>query len=333
MTFDSQTTLAHLAERAFRAATCQRTVDFGPIQVRLLGASPEHLERIAQPLVASAGVSWAPLQVVVATADSVDSRYIPPALRPRRDQMIVAHREGITALANGSDGTLWLLDPKRATATLWIKAFDALPVWEHTSPLRTAARWWSTVQGAAMVHAGAVADDERAVLLVGDSGVGKSTTALSCHRAGLEVLGDDFCFVEPPTSSAPATAHAMYRLAKLDENALNLLPHLRSQVIGTGWRGKKLLDLGHDSVASRPIAAMCHVVQEPNSPTAATPLARAQLLRAVAPSTMFQQRLWEHETWNVLASTVRSVHCYRLSVSNPIEAPAVLRSILEADPL
>ena len=329
MTFDSQTTLADLVERALHAATCQRTVDFGPIRVRLLGASPEHLERIAEPLVASTGVSWAPLQVVVATADSVDSRYIPPALRPRRDQMIVTHSEGITALANGSDGTLWLLDAERASATLWIKTFDALPVWEHTSPLRTAARWWSTVQGAAMVHAGAVADDERAVLLVGDSGVGKSTTALSCHRAGLEVLGDDFCLVEPPTGSAPATVHAMYRLAKLDENALDLLPHLRAQVIGTGWRGKKLIDLGHDSVTSRPIVAMCHVVQEPNSPTAATPLARAQLLRAVAPSTMFQQRLWEHETWNVLASTVRSVRCYRLSVSNPIEAPAVLRSILE----
>jgi energy-coupling factor transporter ATP-binding protein EcfA2 len=215
---------------------------------------------------------------------------------------------------------------------LWIEDEDALPLWEHTSPLRGAARWWSTVQGAAMVHAGAVADGEHCVLLVGDSGAGKSTTTMACHGSGLDVLGDDFCFVEPPTDTTPPIGHTMYRLAKLDERALDLLPHLRPRVVGTAWRGKQLIDLAPGELPPRPIVAICHVTQDTTSPTHTAAMSRIEALRAVAPSTIFQQRLWERETWQVLAATVRATQCHRLSVNDLAEVPDVIRSILEVTP-
>ena len=44
-------------------------------------------------------------------------------------------------------------------------------------------------------------------------------------------------------------------------------------------------------------------------------------LRALAPSTLFQQRLWERETWQALTSTVRNVQCLCLRVNDPREVP------------
>lgn len=328
MTATTSTSLTSLIDHARNGSSHHRTVGFGPIPVHLSGTSDTQLSKYAEPLVESAGAAWPPLHVVVATASTVPADRIPEPIRPRGKDLVLARDNGVIALASGSDGTLWLLDEQRATAVLWVENEGALPLWEHTSPLRGAARWWSTVHGAAMVHAGAVADSAGCVLLVGDSGAGKSTTTMACHGSGLDVLGDDFCLVEPPTDTTPSIAHTIYRLAKLDERALDLLPHLRPRVVGTGWRGKKLIELASDAMAPRPVVAICQVVQDASSTTHATPMSRIEALRAVAPSTIFQQRLWERETWDVLAATVRASRCYRLSVNDLTDVPGVIRSIL-----
>ena len=329
MTATTASPLTTLVDLARNGSTHHRTVGFGPIPVHLSGTSETQLTKFADPLVESAGAAWRPLHVVITTASTIPADRIPEPIRPHGNDLVVARDQGVTALASGSDGTLWLLDEQQATAVLWIEDEDALPLWEHTSPLRGAARWWSTVQGAAMVHAGAVADGEGCVLLVGDSGAGKSTATMACHGSGLDVLGDDFCFVEPPTGTTPPIGHTMYRLAKLDDRALDLLPHLRPGVVGTAWRGKHLIDLAPGALPPRPIVAICHVTQDPSSPTHATPMSRIEALRAVAPSTIFQQRLWERETWDVLAATVHATRCYRLSVNEPADVADVIRSILD----
>jgi hypothetical protein len=241
-------------------------------------------------------------------------------------------RDGeLTSIASGPDGTSLVLDDRRSRAVLWTRDLGSLPPAEYTSPLRGAARWWAAKNGGAMVHAGVVADDERCILLVGDAGAGKSTTTMACFGQGLDVLGDDFCLVEPPSRGQPPVAHAMYSRAKLDEQALSFYPSLESHVVGTGWRGKKLIDLRADAHRPRAIVAVCHVVQVPAGPTHVEAESRAQTLRAVAPSTLFQQRLWEHEMWAVLTAVVRSVPCYRLNVSAVEAVPSVMRSLLEAD--
>jgi hypothetical protein len=325
--------LTTLVDLARENATHHRTLQFGPIPVRISGSSDDQLARFGDPLVASSHSMWTPLEVIIATSDIFPLSSIPHPLQPHDDHIAVAHEEGMTALSTGTDGTLWLLDEKHATAVLWIDDEDALPLWEHTSPLRTAARWWSTCQGAAMVHAGAVANAERCLLLVGDSGAGKSTTTMACHGSSLDILGDDFCIVEPAKDDTPPQAHAMYRLAKLDERALDLLPHEREHIVGTAWRGKKLIDLAIAEQLARPIVAICHVVQDRSKPTHVVPMSRIQALRAVAPSTMFQQRLWERETWNVLAATVRATQCYQLRVSDIGSVPDVVTSILDRVPV
>jgi hypothetical protein len=320
---------AHVSEEAARRAELRSSVTLGPIPVQLSAESQDALELIAPSLLGSLPAYWKPLDVVIMTADGIPEARLPVPLRPRGIDVIVMREGELTSIASGPDGTSLVLDDRRSLAVLWTRDLGSLPPAEYTSPLRGAARWWATRNGGAMVHAGAVADDERCVLLVGDAGAGKSTTTMACFGQGLDVLGDDFCLVEPPTSARPPVAHAMYSRAKLDEQSLSFYPSLREHVVGTGWRGKKLIDLGAQARSPREVVAVCHVVQDPAGPTRVEAESRARTLRAVAPSTLFQQRLWEHEMWAVLTSVVRSVPCYRLSVSAVGAVPGVVRSLLE----
>jgi hypothetical protein len=53
-------------------------------------------------------------------------------------------------------------------------------------------------RGVLAMHASCVADDDGAILIVGHSGAGKSTTAAALHRRGWRVLSDDLTALSPP---------------------------------------------------------------------------------------------------------------------------------------
>jgi hypothetical protein len=308
----------------------ERTLSFGPIPLRLRGEDHAALDEITALLAPGAGPSWRPLTVATITSRTLPAAHLPPELVPvGAEQLAVARQDGIVALAAGGERTLWLFDAARSVAVRWAEHDHDVPIWERLGPLRNAGRWWAGENGASMAHTGAVADARGAVLLVGNGGAGKSTTTMSCLGSTLDVLGDDYCFVSPPSDAAgPAAVHAAYRLAKLDDRSLGLLPHLRSQVFATGLRGKSAVRLDAVATPTRVIRAVCHVVQRPGEPTEAIPMSRIDALRAVAPSSMFQGRLFEQETWDGLAATVRSVPCYRLFVGDLESAPGVLSDLL-----
>jgi hypothetical protein len=326
--------LADIVDIARHGATHQRTIAFGPIPLVVATESEHQLDDLAAHLAPSEYPGWRPLQVATVTADTLPIDHLPPELRPINDDEICTMRDGkLIAIAAGAERALWVLDPDRSVAVRWVSEYGDLSPWETISPLRTAGRWWATEHGASMVHAGAVGDDRGAVLLVGDGGAGKSTTTMACLGSGLEVLGDDYCFVEPPGLcdgvDDDVVVHATYRLAKLDDNSLRLLPHLRQRVVGTGLRGKSLIQLNELARAQRPVRALCHVVQRHGQPTEVESMSRIEALRAVAPSTMFQVRLFERETWEGLAAAVRTLPCFRLLVGDLGEVPDVLSNLID----
>ena len=325
------TSLADVVDIALAATTYERTTAFGPIPLTIRGERPDAVDNIVEHLAPSSRPRWRPLDVVTITDESIDADDLPVELRPiTGDDIRVARSGPLTAVASGAERSLWVLDPERSIAVRWVRDAGVLPLWEHISPLRSAARWWATEHGASMVHTGAVADDRGGILLVGDAGAGKSTTTMACLGSGLEVLGDDFCFVEPPSQPDESpTVHVTYRLAKLDDRSLDLLPHLRSRIVGTGLRGKSLIELDAVSTPERAVRAVCHVVQRPAGATEVEAMSRVDALRAVAPSTMFQVRLFERETWAGLAASVRVVPCFRLLVGDLAEVPTVLGDLLD----
>jgi len=325
--------LEDLAGEAQRALSHRHTLGFGPIPLTLQAGALEPIQAFAGSLLASAPACWPALQVTLLSGAELSWDQLPEAIRPRSQEVLLARGEGRTALSSGPEQTLWLLQPEQAAAVFWARDLDALPPWERSSPLRSAARWWAVLQGGAMVHAGAVGDGERCVLLVGAGGAGKSTSTLACLDSGLQVLGDDYCLLQAPgpSTSGPTQgpiAYGMYRYAKLDERSLDLLPALRERVMGPAWRGKWLVDLGIAEANAPSVAAVCEVVQDPTGPTRVEPLSRMEALRALAPSTLFQQRLWERETWQALTATIRCVPTFRLLVNDPLDVPDQVRQLL-----
>jgi hypothetical protein len=329
VTYRNPDPLGHLIDAARESATVSVDVMVGPIPVMLRGGHLQLLHQLAAALVGSDGPLWPGLAITVVTSSEVDASLIPEVMFSRPDETVVVHEGHRTALNTGPDGPLWILDSEQACAVMWIRDVDTLPVWELASPLRTAVSWWASVHGAALVHTGAVAGPLGAVLLVGAGGAGKSTSTMACLDRGLDVLGDDFCLVEPPSGGdCDSVVHGIHRLAKLSSTSLELLPHLGDRLAGWGCGDKQLVDLGVTRMQPKPVRALCHVVHGGTAATHLEPISRVQGLRAVAPSTMVQHYPWERQFWQVLGDTVRSVSCYRLVVGSPAEVPGVLAGLL-----
>lgn len=325
--------LADLAAEARLALTHRECQGFGPIPLTLESRDRDQIQAFSRPLLTSAQACWPPLRISLLSGAELPRNRLPEAIRPRGQELLVARGEGVTVLSNGPEQSLWLFQPDQAAVVLWAEDLAALHPWKQSNPLREAARWWAIQQGGAMVHAGAVGDGERCVLLVGAGGAGKSTCTLACLGSDLQVLGDDYCLLQAPAAGRTAAftaplAFGMYRHAKLDDRSLGLLPALRQRVIGPGWRGKWLIDLGCSQVPPLEVAAVCEVVQDPLGPTRCLPLSRMQALRALAPSTLFQLRLWEHETWQALTATIRAVPCFQLLVNDPRAVPDQVHGLL-----
>ncbi len=141
---------------------------------------------------------------------------------------------------------------------VWAADSDRLPYWEPAAPFRCLLYWALADRGLVLAHAGAVAGPRGGVLLVGAGGAGKSTTSLACVQAGWTYVADDYCAL---TTRGPATAHAVYGVAKVDEGSAALLPGLLGDGLPT-WRSgpKFVIDLGardrSPTVASIPIDAV-----------------------------------------------------------------------------
>ena len=75
---------------------------------------------------------------------------------------------------------------------------------------------WLAGPSTQVLHAGAVAYEGAAALIIGASGVGKSTTVLACAMAGAGFLGDDLVLVESgrDNENAEPTVHCLFATAQ-----------------------------------------------------------------------------------------------------------------------
>ena len=92
-------------------------------------------------------------------------------------------------------GTL-LLDLARRIGLFWVRDQAELPYWTASAPFRTLLHWWMEANGCQLLHAAAVGHQDGALLITGKGGVGKSTTALTCLEAGMQLISDDYLVVK-----------------------------------------------------------------------------------------------------------------------------------------
>jgi hypothetical protein len=227
-------------------------------------------------------------------------------------------------LLQQGDSALNFLDAASATG-FHCRPKAGASVHHRGAPLRLLLSWWLNSLGLQLVHSAAVGHEGRAVLVTGPSGAGKSTVALTCARAGLAYLGDDYVVLE----SDPAVVHSVYRSAKLDRRHHKRHEWLLPDVVQSRPDEKALGYLA-DSTLSLPV----HAVLLPR----VTELAKTELrkttpgraLLALAPATLLQLPGQADTALRAMRQLVASVPVYELHLGADLErVPSIIEAVTQ----
>lgn len=90
-----------------------------------------------------------------------------------------------------------------------------LTLYEVGRPLHIPLSLWLTDRRVPLVHAGFVAAEHAGVLLIGESGAGKTTSTLACLQSGWAYLSDDLAALEI-RDDGTAWGHSVYASAFVD---------------------------------------------------------------------------------------------------------------------
>jgi len=187
--------------------------------------------------------------------------------------------------------------------------------------------------GAQVLHAGAIAHDGAAVLLVGVGGVGKSTTALACALGGADFLGDDLVLVEAGRGAAAPRVHCLFATAKLNDDSARALGVGNWRPIGITPKNKTVVAVG-DRVAIRrsaPIAAVVLLAPPANGEPRPERIAPAAAMALVMPTALpvACRTGSPADLLGVVADLARRVPAFRLPVTWDLDAlRSAVRSVL-----
>lgn len=224
-------------------------------------------------------------------------------------------------------GYWWLFDRTERFAALWVTDLIQLPDWELVAPFRLLSHWALLPTDHAIAHSGAMLAGDRALLLVGPGGSGKSTTIAAAALAGIPVLGDDLVVVGPGANGTEV--HALHDAVKISGES-PIHRRLASVVLpAEASSGKSVYRLseitGHAVPPLAQVAALVSVEIGNQTKSSIEPAPQAAMLRALAPSTVFLLRGGEHQTILKLSRLVRSVPCFRVRLGqDPVEAAVTL---------
>lgn len=226
-----------------------------------------------------------------------------------------------------------IFDRRRAVGFYWIDSPDSLRAYEQAAPLKVLLHWWLRERGLTMIHAGAIGNAEGAVLIVGKTGAGKSTTTLTCLNAGLHYLADDRCLLG--LDPIPQ-AYCVYNSAKLHLAQMERFPTLLAQVNNLAATATEKALIYLHQLAPQPIA-LClpirAILLAKVAGTAATtlaPVSRMALLREFVTSTLVYQPGAAQAEVHMMSELVRRVPCYQLNLGSDLAGiPPVISHALQ----
>jgi hypothetical protein len=151
-------------------------------------------------------------------------------------------------------------------------------------PGHVAIAAWLAHRGSWLMHAAGVALDGRGVLLIGDGGRGKTTTALAAAQRGFSYLGDDLCIVSPDASGrGQHVMHGLYATAKLNPDTRDRLGITAWHQLGTTPKGKAVAALPTEIgfALSVPLAAIVLVGPPRHATTEVAQLSASEAIRHI----------------------------------------------------
>jgi hypothetical protein len=103
-------------------------------------------------------------------------------------------------------------------------------LYERGRPLHVPLSVWHFDYDAPIIHAALVSKADKGVLFAGNSGAGKTTSALSCLAAGFKYLSEDQVALEHSVDGV-FTGHSLYNSTYVEEGHLTHFPSLAAHTI------------------------------------------------------------------------------------------------------
>jgi hypothetical protein len=336
------TSIAELAKSFERAAEAaglvERSIRIGDTPVRLRFAGHVLDEQLGRAFEHLAHETLEAPDLIIDVWDSEGSGTPPPPLpslapgSPRGTTVYTAD-DGRHFASRPALGQLSAYERATSRAWFWCRNANDLPFWEPAAPFRQILHWWLPDRGALLLHAAAVGRSTGGVLLVGPGGSGKSTSALSCLTSDLLYAGDDYVGVE--LQPEPRVI-SLFCSGKLEPDHSALLPHLPSpSFAGDGTLEEKSVFYVAERFPDRmcrgfPLRAIVAPRVHGTEPrvTERTP---AQVLAALAPSTLLQLVPARQEALSAMAALLGDIPAFGLEVGGPTELtpPAIERLLAE----
>ena len=238
------------------------------------------------------------------------------------------------ALASDETRGIWnLYDMRTHTGVYWVRNGKELPSWEAGAPLRILINWLAFQQDIQLVHAAGLSFNGHGILLTGAGGSGKSTTTAAAIQSGWGTAGDDFILVKGIDSPV---GHCIYDTIKLTGMALKALPDLARRAVNplrtVDDKARIHLQQVYPSqlIPELPISVIFSIAISHEKTTEIYPVTRADIMKALAPSTLFMLRTGMKESFTKLSALVKHLPCYHIRLGeNPFEAIETLELFLK----
>jgi hypothetical protein len=263
-----------------------------------------------------------------------------PAAYRRYGQRAVAYDGAFSLMHAPHAGLLYAYDQSSRQGYFWCRDAAQLSIYERAAPVQTLFHWALREYGWQVIHAAAVGTESGGVLLAGNTGAGKSTTALA-------LLEQRNGHASPPALSqrrqvpgapvAPARGLCPLQLGQIEGGHAGALPGFRSLIQGwdDAYKAGKSLAFLHPTYASRmiqrfPVAALitpriAHLEQP-----CLTPAPGPDVFRVLGPSTVIWLPGAEADNYRFTANLVRTLPCYQLDLATePTRNSAAMQDILE----
>jgi len=204
---------------------------------------------------------------------------------------------------------------------------DQIFIYERAKPLARLLLQWHNDQKIQIIHGGLVACHDRGVLLLGKSGSGKSTTALTCVRAGLDYLSEDYVGLQR-LNDGSFVGHSLYNSVFLETAHLARFTELAPYAIkGRPPQEAKSVIILSQLFPQRlrrvvPIRALAMLRVTDSSKVTFRAASKGEALLALGPSSLLQipNRGLGVRGFKRLAELVEQVPCYAVELGGDLQA-------------
>jgi hypothetical protein len=230
-------------------------------------------------------------------------------------------------------------DAARRTAFLWAGEPSVLSRWgEQTKPFLEILHAWLIDSPWQPIHGGAIGGADGGVLLAGASGAGKSTTVMSCVRAGWLYAGDDYLAVR--SNGSEAHVDNLYASARLRVDMAERFDEFRSAQVGAVFlNGIEKRDMILAGLLPRarfsgfPIRAILLPKITGDARSKLRPASATEATVAIGSTTMHLLRVGAESTFNKISSLTGITPAYWVELGDDIDdLPAIIKSETGIDP-